>query len=36
VGILLKYYGTHWADELNRVWDDKVRLSLPDGHPRRH
>jgi len=30
VGIILKYNGTHWVDELNRVWDDKVRFSLPD------
>ena len=29
-GIILKFNGTHWVDEINRVWDDKVRLSLPD------
>jgi DNA-binding beta-propeller fold protein YncE len=30
VGIIVKFNGTHWVDELNRVWDDKVRFSLPD------
>jgi hypothetical protein len=30
VGIIVKFNGTHWIDELNRVWDDKVRFSLPD------
>src|SRR4051812_35470321 len=30
VGIIVKFNGTHWGDELNRVWDDKVRFSLPD------
>jgi hypothetical protein len=35
-GLIVKYrVGTpdgqpHWLDELNRVWDAKVRLSLPD------
>ncbi|HYU34804.1 MAG TPA: hypothetical protein VEW48_21860 [Thermoanaerobaculia bacterium] len=30
VGLIVKFNGTHWVDELNRVWDDKVRFSLPD------
>src|SRR4051812_24916075 len=30
VGIIVKFNGTHWVDVLNRVWDDKVRFSLPD------
>jgi DNA-binding beta-propeller fold protein YncE len=30
VGIIVKFNGTHWVDELNRTWDDKVRFSLPD------
>jgi len=30
VGIIVKFNGTHWVDELNRVWDDKIRFSLPD------
>ncbi|HEV7504050.1 MAG TPA: hypothetical protein VGS07_03995 [Thermoanaerobaculia bacterium] len=30
VGIIVKFNGTHWVDELNRVWDSKVRFSLPD------
>src|SRR4030095_10592911 len=30
IGIIVKYNGTHWVDELNRVWDDKIRFSLPD------
>ena len=29
-GVIVKFNGTHWVDELNRVWDDKVRFSLPD------
>ncbi len=30
VGLIVKHNGTHWVDELNRVWDDKVKFSLPD------
>ena len=30
VGLIVKFNGTHWVDELNRVWDDQVRFSLPD------
>jgi DNA-binding beta-propeller fold protein YncE len=30
VGLIVKFNGTHWVDELNRVWDDKIRFSLPD------
>jgi DNA-binding beta-propeller fold protein YncE len=30
VGLIVKFNGTHWVDELGRVWDDKVRFSLPD------
>ncbi len=30
VGLVVRFNGTHWVDELNRVWDDKVRFSLPD------
>ncbi|HVR96724.1 MAG TPA: SMP-30/gluconolactonase/LRE family protein, partial [Thermoanaerobaculia bacterium] len=30
VGIIVKFNGLHWVDELNRVWDDKLRFSLPD------
>jgi hypothetical protein len=26
----MRFNGTHWVDELNRVWDDKIRFSLPD------
>jgi DNA-binding beta-propeller fold protein YncE len=29
-GLIVKYNGTHWVDELQRNWDDKVRFSLPD------
>lgn len=29
-GLIVKFDGAHWVDELGRVWDDKVRLSLPD------
>ncbi len=30
VGLIVKYDGTHWKDELNRNWDNAVNLSLPD------
>ncbi|HKH48380.1 MAG TPA: hypothetical protein VKM72_27275 [Thermoanaerobaculia bacterium] len=30
VGLIVKFNGTHWVDELNRVWDDQIRFSLPD------
>ncbi len=30
VGLIVRFNGSHWVDELNRVWDDKVRFSLPD------
>jgi DNA-binding beta-propeller fold protein YncE len=30
VGLIVKYDGTNWKDELNRFWDNKVRFSLPD------
>jgi hypothetical protein len=30
VGLIVKYDGTHWRDELNRVWDNAVNFSLPD------
>ena len=29
-GLIVKFNGQHWVDELNRVWDDKVRFNLPD------
>src|SRR6185436_6105232 len=29
-GLIVKHDGTHWVDELNRVWDAKVKFSLPD------
>lgn len=29
-GLIVKFDGAHWVDELGRVWDDKVRFSLPD------
>jgi 6-phosphogluconolactonase (cycloisomerase 2 family) len=29
-GLIVKYNGTHWLDELNRQWDALVRFSLPD------
>ncbi|WP_437643870.1 beta-propeller fold lactonase family protein [Sorangium sp. So ce362] len=28
--LIAKFDGTHWVDELGRVWDDKVKFSLPD------
>ncbi len=29
-GLIVKFDGAHWLDELGRVWDDFVKLSLPD------
>lgn len=30
VGLIVKYNGTNWVDELNRNWDNMVRFNLPD------
>jgi DNA-binding beta-propeller fold protein YncE len=30
VGLIVKFNGTHWVDELGRVWDDQIRFALPD------
>jgi DNA-binding beta-propeller fold protein YncE len=30
VSLIVKWNGSHWVDELGQVWDDQVRLSLPD------
>src|SRR5262249_48905921 len=30
VGLIVKYDGTHWKDELNRNWDLAVNFALPD------
>ena len=30
VGLIVKFDGTHWKDELNRNWDNAVNFSLPD------
>jgi DNA-binding beta-propeller fold protein YncE len=29
-GLIVKFNGAHWIDESGRVWDDKVKLALPD------
>jgi len=29
-GLIVKFNGLHWIDELNRVWDDQVKFALPD------
>jgi len=29
-GLIVKFNGTHWVDELNRAWDDQILFSLPD------
>ncbi|MGH3368446.1 MAG: YncE family protein, partial [Nocardioidaceae bacterium] len=29
-GLIVKHDGTHWTDELGRVWDAQVKFSLPD------
>jgi len=30
VGLIVKYDGTNWIDELNRSWNNYVKFSLPD------
>ncbi|HVN87869.1 MAG TPA: beta-propeller fold lactonase family protein [Candidatus Binatia bacterium] len=30
VGLVVKFNGTHWVDELSRSWDSQVPFSLPD------
>jgi cysteine-rich repeat protein/YVTN family beta-propeller protein len=30
VGLIVKFNGTNWTDELSRSWDTAVRFSLPD------
>ncbi len=30
IGLIVKFDGLHWVDELGRVWDDSIRFSLPD------
>src|SRR6185295_1765428 len=30
VGLIVRFDGTHWVDELHRAWDDQIRFSLPD------
>src|SRR5215213_7103740 len=30
VGIIVRFDGTHWVDELGRAWDGQIRFSLPD------
>jgi YVTN family beta-propeller protein len=30
VGLIVKFVNGHWLDELNRVWDNSVRFTLPD------
>jgi DNA-binding beta-propeller fold protein YncE len=30
VGLIVKYDGAHWVDELGRHWDDKINFNLPD------
>lgn len=29
-GLIVKYNGVHWVDELSRFWDNMVRFNLPD------
>jgi len=29
-GLIVRFNGTHWVDELNRAWDDQIRFTLPD------
>jgi len=30
VGLIVKFINGHWVDELNRIWDNSVRFTLPD------
>jgi DNA-binding beta-propeller fold protein YncE len=30
VGLVVRFDGAHWVDELGRWWDSKVKFSLPD------
>jgi DNA-binding beta-propeller fold protein YncE len=30
VGLIVKYDGTHWLDELGRHWDNTINFALPD------
>jgi DNA-binding beta-propeller fold protein YncE len=30
VSLIVKWNGPHWVDELGQIWDDQVKLSLPD------
>ena len=30
VGLIAKWNGRHWADEIGRVWDAQINLQLPD------
>lgn len=29
-GLIVKFDGTHWVDEIGRTWDNHVKFSLPD------
>ncbi len=29
-GLIVKYNGAHWVDETGKIWDEHVKLSLPD------
>jgi DNA-binding beta-propeller fold protein YncE len=29
-GLIVKFDGEHWRDELGRIWDEDVKFSLPD------
>lgn len=30
-GLIVKFDGSHWVDEIGRIWDDQVKFSLPDN-----
>lgn len=29
-GLIVKFNGSHWLDNIGRVWDDQVKFNLPD------
>ena len=29
-GLIVRFDGEHWVDELDRIWDDQIKFDLPD------
>ncbi len=30
VGLIVRWNGSHWVDEIGRIWDDRINFNLPD------